>query len=955
MDSNLGKWAVIDIETTGIDAGYDQIIDIGFYQFEGTNLIREFSSLVRTEVPLSQFIQKLTGIKQKQINCAPVWSRIEPELVSLEGHYLLAHNASFEESFLAKYFENLGSKREKESYQDSLYFLSLIFPERSSMNLESILIDLGIAEKEQHRGLSDSRDLLRVVLLASLLVIKDKELSAFLKNSLLIFSSEEMWLQKFLYLSSEQLEEIASAIDFDLFNTYEKYKGKQDEKLDVGESRFNQKKLEFSGQNIKSILQDEKSNIEKLGSYQYRPSQEQLSLRIGQAFQNKIHALIQAPTGTGKTLGYLLPAVLLAKSKGEQVMISTGTKALQNQAMEKDIPLIYKMLGLGKVDLKVVRLIGSKNHYCELLYRNEVNAIDSMLDMRNYDERFTHAFFESAFFYNQRVQDYGHIITRDTVPYVLKRKVDQFTEVERELRVDYRACTGHKCPYKDNCTYMQGIRLSKEADLVVGNHSLLLSWPRSLERPAYIVIDEAHKIENESTQAFTQEIAQSELENLGKNMSSMVAPVYYLLDGVKGEETAKKIKKEILSSSKMILDNITNLQEYIERYAKSLPRYTDIYWNEFPMIQESKMNSNLEASIFNHIDSLRYIFKGISDLITPLVANWDLSSLEDDNEITAYTLFESFVATIEDVVSTFDNLLDHSKDRAGSLKFHEEQGYLITCAPINVGELFYEQVLKESKSVVFTSATLANHDGSKGMAQVEWMTGYNLVPADKRFKSGLFLDNSYDYKNRAKVFIVTDTPSLYDRDFVEDVFFKLIPLIKDIGGRSLLLFSARTRFDKACELLLQAFDGEIPLFIQGLGQNVVEDFKKSENGILVGMESFGEGIDIPGKTLEFVYIDKVPDLRQDIVIQKRREFYDSFFGNEFADYFLAHRTRSLHQKLGRLLRTDSDRGCIIVTDSRLAKWKGRTLNTFKEMMRPYEMEICGLDQACLESKKFLVQ
>ena len=183
---------------------------------------------------------------------------------------------------------------------------------------------------------------------------------------------------------------------------------------------------------------------------------------------------------------------------------------------------------------------------------------------------------------------------------------------------------------------------------------------------------------------------------------------------------------------------------------------------------------------------------------------------------------------------------------------------------------------------------------------------------------------------------------------------KLVPLIRDLGGRSLLLFSARVRFDKACEYLLQAFEGEIPLFVQGLGSNVVEEFKKSENGVLIGMESFGEGIDIPGQNLEFVYIDKVPDLRQDIVIQKRRDFYESEFGNEFNDYFLAHRTRSLHQKLGRLIRRETDRGCVIITDSRLARWKGRTLDTFKNMMKPYDINIVGIDEACNQTRDFLL-
>jgi len=952
---DLGKWAVIDIETTGIDSNYDQIIDLGFLQFEGTQLVKKYSSLVKCEIGLSKFIQKLTGIKESQLKSAPPWKKIEPDLLELEGHHLIAHNSDFEKLFLQKYFDQLGGDREEEYFQDSMYYLSLLFPERSSLNLESFIIDLGIAEKEEHRGLSDSIDLLKVMLLSTYIVKHDVEFEAFLMGMFLDFSTNELWFKKFLQLSKIQLEEIADQIDFDLLASFDKFKNSTLEKSgeEVSQKKYG---LDFSGKNITEILRDEENLKNNLPTYKYRDSQEKLSLRVGQAFQNGIHALVQAPTGTGKTLGYLLPSVLLAKSKKEQIVISTGTKALQNQAMQKDIPLIFKMLGLKKSELQILRLIGSNNHFCELQYRNLKKETDGLLDLSTFSERFTKAYFETVFFYNQRVSDYSNIITRDAIPYVFKRKITDFSETEDQIKVDYRACTGNKCPFRHNCTYLQGLRKAKEADIIVGNHSLLLAWPRALDRPRYIVIDEAHKIEAESTKAFTQELTSKEIENFSKNLNSMVAPVYYLLGATtNGAEKTTFIRREMASNAKLIAENYEGLRDSIERHAKKLPRFTDIYWNEFPMIKKESMNASLEVSIFNYIDSLRYIFKGIYDIAAPLMDKWEVGSLKDDNEITAYTLFESFVSHIEDTLSTLNNLLDNDTNRAGSLKYHEEFGFELTSAPINVGEIFYDKVMKDSESVVFTSATLANADGSKGMAQVEWMTGYNLVTAEKRFKAGLFLENNYDYKNNAKVYLCTDTPNLYDQNFIPKIMDEIIPLMRDLGGRTLLLFSSRVRFDKAIELLLTAFEGEIPLFIQGLGHNIVEEFKKSTNGILVGMESFSEGIDIPGENLEFVYIDKVPDLRQDLVIQKRRDFYEANFGNEFNDYFLAHRTRSLHQKLGRLIRTETDKGCIIITDSRLSRWKGRTLDSFKDMMKPYDINMTHLKDACAETRGFLIK
>ena len=148
--TSLGQWALIDIETTGVDPTYDQIIDLGYLQFDGTKLVKKYSSLVRTEVKLSKFIEKLTGITQEMITKAPLWNKVEQDLLDLDGHALIAHNAQFEEMFLKKYFDRIDEGQPRETYCDSMYFLSLLFPERSTLNLESFIIDLGLSDKEEH-------------------------------------------------------------------------------------------------------------------------------------------------------------------------------------------------------------------------------------------------------------------------------------------------------------------------------------------------------------------------------------------------------------------------------------------------------------------------------------------------------------------------------------------------------------------------------------------------------------------------------------------------------------------------------------------------------------------------------------------------------------------------------------------------------------------------------------
>ena len=952
----LGKWALIDIETTGIDPAYDQIIDLGYLQFEGTKLIKEYSSLVRSEVPLSQFIQKLTGIKQNMISKAPLWSKVEPDLLELEGHDLLAHNASFEQKFLQKYFDKNDQGEARESYQDSIFYLALLFPERSKLNLENFMIDLGIAEKEEHRGLADSIALLQVLLIATYVVHQDIEFTLMLKKQLAEFYSEELWYRNFFELKDEELLEIAEQIDFDLIKYANAY---MDKKLIISDSTLEDtapvESLEFSGENIQKILQDEKRIQDFLPNYHFRPSQQTLALKTGQSFKNGIHSLIQAPTGTGKTIGYLLPSFLFSLNNQAQVLISTGTKTLQNQAITKDIPQVFKLLGANSRNITVSRLVGSGNHLCELMFRN-LEDPELLRDMRQFSEKYVRAFFEMIFFYNQRVEQ-DKIITRDDLPYVLKRQLKEFQEIEEEIKVDYRACTGNNCPFKDSCTYIRGLRKAKDANIIIGNHALTLTWPKSLERPSYIVMDEAHKLEGEATKTYTMVVAQRDLEGLGKNLPQQVGPLFYLLGNTEGQnydDKIHKIRKETVQYAQMIQDHLRPLEETLERYFKKMPRYTDIYWNELPMIKKDAVNDSIAATIFNHCESIKYIIENIYTTLVPFKDFWDADVISSDkNKVTALTAFETLMGHIEDIYQTLETLIKGDNKYSHSIKFHEEQGYLLEAAPIDVGEILHEQILRPSESVVFTSATLANASGNQGVAGVEWMTGYSYLDPEKRFRSGIFLDEVFDYRNNAKVFVCTDVPSLYDQNFVSDILKKLIPLIKDLGGRTLLLFSARVRFDRAVEILLDKFEGEIPLFIQGMGNSVVEDFKQAQNGILIGMESFGEGIDIPGDSLQLVFVDKIPDIRQDLVIQDRRDFYQRNFGNEFNDYFLAHRTRSLHQKLGRLIRSQSDKGGVIITDSRIKRWKKGTLDTFKRLMEPYELQFESLEKSCEKIHEFI--
>jgi ATP-dependent DNA helicase DinG len=954
----LQKWAVLDIETTGLDPNYDEIIDVGFLQFEGTKLLRTFSSLVRSGgvVTLPHFIQKLTSITPKMLEGAPQFSVVLPEILDLYGHEILAHNSSFEKSFLENHFEKIADDNPRESFEDSMFILALMFPQKSGLNLEKFIIEWGIRNDEAHRGLEDSLDLLKVILVATEFISENLE-----KHQTLIslFSKYELvsyWPLNFLTISSEDRHEIADQINFkldivlDFVREYEQ--GKTSQILDSNPWI----KTDFSGENIKSIFREESKIKEMLPYYKYRKPQEELALRLGQSFKNKVHSIIQAPTGTGKTLGYMLPVTLFSISEKEQVLIATGTKTLQNQILSKDVPDLLKLTGINSEKIKIKKLIGSNNHFCELIFREE----NKLRDL-SFDEKIAEIYFEMIFFHNSK-KTTKEPITRQEIPYVLKRKLSGFERREKEIAVDFRSCTGVKCPFKNDCSYIEGIREAKAANIIIGNHSLMYSWTKSFPRPGFIVVDEAHKLEKETTEAFTFEASQPGLESFQKNLKNLtgIGSLFYLMasrESTPGESTPKinALRENLISLADTMFVSLNDFPRLFENYFKRLPRYTAIYWNESPLIKLNEKSDSLVISISERIFEIYRILFEIKSLLIPYSETFNIYELNDENEIKAITKFNTFMGTLEDIFNAFDFAVNPKDEYVNSMKFHEEFGYLFCSAPVNVGKMVFEGLLSPSQAVVFTSATLGGLGESGGTRGVEWALGHTYISPEKRFKTGLFLDPIYDYEKNAKVFLCDDVPSLGDSEFLFKTLKHVFKLIHKLSGRTLLLFSSKERFETAREMLIAEFEGEIPLFIQGMGIGIVEEFKKSSNGILLGLESFGEGIDVPGDDLVFVFIDKIPDLRMDLVIEERRHFFERNFGNEFSDYYLAHRATSLHQKLGRLLRTENDRGGAIIVDSRAKLWKGRTMEKFLKLMKPYSIKKTSLLSACEELSEFILQ
>ena len=238
----------------------------------------------------------------------------------------------------------------------------------------------------------------------------------------------------------------------------------------------------------------------------------------------------------------------------------------------------------------------------------------------------------------------------------------------------------------------------------------------------------------------------------------------------------------------MLKEHLGRLQDQIENYFKTKLRYTPQYWNEMPFDNIAQKQNAYSTAVFNHLDSIRHILDGFEKELTPIQSRFDISQMDGDAQTTAFMRFDSFANTLSDLTVALDCVLSMKKGYSHVLKYKESDGFFLAACPIDVGQIMHDGLLETSTSVVFTSATLANASGNFGVRGIEWATGYTYLDTERRFRSGLYLPNPFDYQNRARVFLCDDTPSIHEQSFVPFCLEKIYPTIEKLEGELFFYF-----------------------------------------------------------------------------------------------------------------------------------------------------------------------
>ncbi|MBD8872340.1 ATP-dependent DNA helicase [Rhodanobacter sp. DHB23] len=591
--------------------------------------------------------------------------------------------------------------------------------------------------------------------------------------------------------------------------------------------------------------------VRELPNFAPRAAQQAMAEAVAQAIAGRETLIAEAGTGTGKTYAYLVPALL----SGERVIVSTGTKALQDQLYFRDLPKVVSVLGMR---LKTALLKGRANYLC--LYR-----LDQTVR-------------EGASFDKPQAAQLATIRAWSA----RTRRGDrmELAEVPEESPLWPRVtstpenCLGVECPFYDDCHVVKARREAQEADLVVVNHHLLFAdlalkqegFGEILPGAAAFVLDEAHQVPELAGQFFSQSVSARQLADLAQDAlrecSGVTGAIGLLLEPVEALQDA-------LRKLRLAMDPLP-------------PRGT-----------------------FAALEAAGEVRDGLHETGELLATLADLLASQAERSRGFANVYERAAMLAE----RLDRILEQTSER--DVRWYElfPRGFALHATPLDLAAPLRAMRERSEAAWVFTSATLSVAGRFEHFAR---QLGLDEPQA-------LLLESPFDYAEQALCYLPDGLPDPAARDYTERVLDAVLPVLHASNGRAFLLFTSHRALRRAAELLAERVPW--PLFVQGTAprHQLLEEFRHSGHGVLLGAASFWEGVDVAGDALSVVVIDKLPFAApDDPVLVARLEALEQQGINPFMGWQVPAAAIALKQGAGRLIRSVTDRGVLVLCDPRIA-------------------------------------
>jgi ATP-dependent DNA helicase DinG len=632
---------------------------------------------------------------------------------------------------------------------------------------------------------------------------------------------------------------------------------------------------------LKHIFSPDGDCAAVLPGWRSRPQQLAMAEAVERALAGNLVLLAEAGTGTGKTLAYLVPAL----RSGGKVVISTGTKALQDQLFHRDLPAARRAL---KTPVKVALLKGRANYVCR--HHLERNLADGRFAHRDDAAWLAKiARFAETSASGDRAEAEG--IPEDATAW-------HYAVSSRDN------CLGSECEHFKDCFVMQARKNALDAEVVVVNHHLFFAdlWLKDegvaelLPACNTVILDEAHQLAETAAQFFGETLSTAQLLDLAGDTKRLAA--------VKaGDFPALRRSAEALTKAARDL-RLVFPQNPLKSTSAELGRF-----DKWP-------------------DALKTLVAALDELTALLE-----TQAERDAELkNCFERAQGLQATL----SSWQRDDDPDNPRVRWLET-TLSSLLLHATPLSVGTMFGAKLGERAQAWILTSATL-----SVGGDFTHLKARLGIEEAET-----LCVDSPFDYPRQGVLYVPQNLPAPNTAEFTEAVVDAALPVLEVSKGRAFILFTSLRALEKARGLLADAFKQrgwDYPLLVQGDApkNELLARFQQAGNGVLLGSQSFWEGVDVPGDALSVVVIDKLPfQPPDDPVVAARIAQAEKNGGKPFMDYQLPHAAIALKQGAGRLIRTETDRGVLMICDTRLAdKPYGRLLlNALPAMTRTRKLEI----------------
>lgn len=914
------KFAVLDFETTGMSEHKDEIIQTGLAVIDEAGAVcSTFSSYVRPSGPIPEEIARLTGITDEDVREAP---EIEDVLAGMVPHLqdavLVGHNIEFDARFLQAALDRCGYLPYTGRMLDTVQLTRIAFPTLPSYQLSSLTQAFGIGHDRPHQADSDA------LATAELFVIAASKIRSLplltLQRLGALFDPGQSDLGWFLALVLQE-RELNPLPDNSGYHYYRQFAMKAGE-WSEDDSAARQKTSAETSRLLAGMTFDELSEEvtrklkELLPAYEEREGQSIMFGEVLRSLESDSHLLVEAGTGTGKSLGYLLPSLYYGLKENKKIVVTTHTIQLQEQLRQRDLPLLQEVL---PVPFRASVFKGRSNYLCLRKFENRVSVPDYALGTEEAVSRGA-----MIVWLSETERGEGEELN-------LGRSREEWDAVAS----DAASCLNRMCPWFHRCFYHRARNEAGKADLVITNHALVFTDLRAEHRllPAYdqLIVDEAHHLEETASQHLGRKTGYHSLamplQRLWRDARSGLIP-----------QLSAALASVSHESAPAWMEKIESVPDQLHRIREAWDRWTEALFGMLAGNAAADETGSLTLRL--KPDALPEGWNGIrvdaenaiqlmSDFLRPM-ERLIAEIREETDEYSLQGLLTDLNGVIKDIASVRSDLssfislgeTDYVYWAEAHFQYRGRSVWMYA-VPGDVSDLLKELLFDRKASVVMTSATLTV---DKSFQYVTEQLGLVEHEKEGRLRTAQ-LPSPFRYREQALVLIPRDFPGIRGKDgdaaFIRALTNSLRDVALTVGGRMLVLFTSHRMLKTVYTPLKEALQ---PAGIDVLGQGIdgssrsrlTRQFRDRPASVLLGTSSYWEGVDLPGDALTCLAIVRLPfQPPNHPVIEAKSEKLQAEKKNPFMKLSLPQAVIRFKQGFGRLVRTASDRGIVILYDTRV--------------------------------------